>query len=93
MSFPQHMGASEPQPQSLLKDYDIIARDYVVDEEGNYSRLQVQCPSCDGIFWVDEDWWCRTVYSVIKKDLVLIGRSCCYCYKTAKIPDNYKETI
>jgi len=93
MSFPQHMGAAEPQPMSLLKDYDILARDWVTDSDGQYARLQVQCPSCDGIFWVDEEWWIRTVYSVIKKNMVLIGRSCPYCYRTAKIPDDYKETI
>jgi hypothetical protein len=83
------MGARSTFESSLLKEYDILKRDWPVDPDGQFARLEVQCPSCDGIFWVDEEWWIKERRSVIKREIVLLGRSCPYCYKTHRVPDAY----
>jgi|SRR5882672_6546504 len=101
MSFQQHMGSAVPEEShSLLKLYSVEKRDFVMfavtEADGTrtmeqFSRLEILCPNCSEVFWVDEENWVRTVYSVIKKDLVLVGRSCPYCYKTARIPQEYRK--
>lgn len=88
--------------ESKLKFYEIIRRDYtyfeVVPEEieganemEQFARLEVVCPGCGATFWVDEDEWVKKIYNKIKKELVMVGRSCPYCYCTARIPHEYRQ--
>ena len=52
--------------------------------------LLVTCTRCDNTFLVLAKAWRKTLRSVIKKDVVLRGRACPYCYATSLIPSGRK---
>lgn len=50
------------------------------------SHASVRCPRCEGEFQIAGKRWREPLYSVIKPDVQIYGRSCPYCMKVSLIP-------
>ncbi len=59
----------------------------------NGSKLGIQCPNCEGKALVSRRWSEPRTYKCSDGSMVLIiGRPCTYCFKTAQIPNRERST-
>lgn len=78
--------------KTQLPDY-LVERFHMDDENGSYDMLKVECPRCDGEFWVTPGRW-LTLFAVKGREgeqlALVFGRSCPYCFKTSAVPEDLR---
>lgn len=52
--------------------------------------LQITCPHCESRAYVSKAWAEPHYYDKGDEKVLIVGRSCTYCMKTAQVPEKFK---